>query len=504
MKRFLAMVLTAVMAFSLAACGGGGSEETVPTEKVDTAVAPLTLYKGGNYLQDWELYQAEWQKLYLSEEDEAAYPALAEVLDEMNMEQEVYNADWAHKAEEDARMAMNEMGEYFYGFTNDSDYFVQRADNRILSIREDFSEYYGGAHGMYGTVGHVIDTVTGERLGLGDVITDTDAVPGILSEKLQEKYPDDITYDITENLEGYALEDFVWTVDYQGVTFYFNPYELASYAAGRLTVTIWFEEYPALFDETLAETPEGGYIKEIPLHDDIEVDLVSADGKRDTVCVIGDSFDEYDGQQIRIYRNEEAYSDTESYGYRFTPHLVCQDDRFYLLVEGSAENEYRTIYVYDLNEAELKACDINPGVGFHTPEWEPDDECYGMMEVLNDPAELCLDTLVQLLSTMSGKNTYEFVNGILLMDQPYYTLPEDFPPLVSKMPLEVYFYEEDVTEEMPAGTEFYFLYTDNDSYVDMKVDGDRVCRLEVRFDGWGRTVNGIPEYDAFDGILYAG
>lgn len=504
MKRFFAMLLTAVMAFSLAACGGGGSEETVPTEKEDTAVAPLTLYKGENYLQDWELYQTEWQKLYLSEEDAAEYPALAEVLDEMNMEQEVYNADWAHKAEEDARMAMNEMGEYFYGFTNDSDYFVQRADNRILSIREDFYEYYGGVHGMYGTAGHTFDPATGEKLNLSDAVSDTDGIPGILAEKLAEKYPEDITFDLTETLAEYELSDFIWTMDYQGITFYFNPYELASYAAGRLTATIWYDEYPELFDKQIMEQPENGYIREIPLGDEVEADLNSTDGKRDMICAAGAPIGEYGEQRINIRRNEEGYSDPESFGYRFTPLLVCQDERFYILVEGTADNDYRTTYIYDLNDGEITPCDINPGTGFHTPRMDKDKEWYRQTEIPTDPSSFLLDTRIDMLGTMDGTNTYEFVNGILLMKQPYYTLPEDFSPLVSRMPLEVYFYEEDVTEEMPAGTEFYFLYTDNDSYVDMKVDGDRVCRLEVRFDGWGRTVNGIPEYDAFDGILYAG
>lgn len=508
MKRFFAMILTAVMAFSPTACGGSSAEkEEVLAEKEETDVVPLKLYKANNYLMHEELYQEEWVKLYLSEEDAEKYPALAESLAELNIEQDVYHYDWEQGAKEDAQTAMDEMGEYFYPFNSDSFYYVQRADDRMVSIREDWDEYYGGVHGMYGTIGHVFDTATGERLTLDDVIKDTDVIPAILTEKLEEKYPDDIrdfNDSVTETLTAYELEDFRWTVDYQGITFYFDPYELASYAAGRLTATIWFEEYPELFGEKHTEQPENGYIKEIPLWDDIEVDLVSADGKTDSVYVIGESIGEYGEQCIRVRRNEEGYTDSDSYGYRFTPHLVCQDDRFYAMVEGSADNEYRTIYVYDLNEAEIKACDINPGVGFHTPEWEPDDEAYGLREVLNDPAELCLDTVVNMLGTMDGVNTYEFVNGILLQDQPYFTLPEDFPPLVSKVPLEVYFYEEDVTEEMPAGTEFYFLYTDNDSYVDMKVDGDRVCRLEVRFDGWERTVNGIPEYDAFGEILYAG
>ena len=49
-----------------------------------------------------------------------------------------------------------------------------------------------------------------------------------------------------------------------------------------------------------------------------------------------------------------------------------------------------------------------------------------------------------------------------------------------------------------------FLRTDGETYTDMRMDDGRECRVEVEYNGWGRMVNGISEYDAFDGILYAG
>ena len=112
--------------------------------------------------------------------------------------------------------------------------------------------------------------------------------------------------------------------------------------------------------------------------------------------------------------------------------------------------------------------------------------------------------MVYMLGTMVGTDTYELLDGKLDKDNIYYTLPETMQPLVSKVPLEVYVPEAEETEEVPAGTEFHFLRTDNESYVDMKMDDGRDCRVHVEFDGWERTVNGISEYDAFDGILYAG
>ena len=110
----------------------------------------------------------------------------------MNIEQDVYHSDWAYQAKADAQGAKDAQEEFWSPFENTSEYYVQRADDRILSVREDFYEYCGGVHGMYGTIGHVFDTQTGERMSLSDVISDTDAIPMILAEKLVEKYPGDI------------------------------------------------------------------------------------------------------------------------------------------------------------------------------------------------------------------------------------------------------------------------------------------------------------------------
>ena len=507
MKRFLALFLTAVMVCSLAACGGKTEEKPEVLGKAEEiAVTPLTLYQIEKQESEWELCDAEWQNLQLSEADAAKYPALAAALEDMNMEQDVYHADWAVQAKEDAQTAKDEMGEYYYPFYNTSEYYVQRADDRILSIREDFGEYYGGVHGMYGTIGHVFDTATGERLTLSDVISDTDVLPAILADKLEEKYPDDIhdfNDSVTETLAGYALEDFKWTLDYQGITFYFDPYELASFAAGRLTAVIWFDEHPELFVEKHTEQPESGYIRAIPLGDNIEVDLNGEDGERDNLYVQGAPIGEYGEQRLNIYRNEDLYSDPDSFGYEFMPYLVCQNDEFYILAESMADNGYTTMTVYNL-QGEISVSHVLEGTGVHYPpmEWD-DNQCDGR-EVLNDPSCMRLDTMVYMLGSMTGTDTYSMEGGSLDRDNIYYTLPETLPALVSKVPLEVYVVEADDLEEIPAGTQFHFLRTDNESYVDMRMDDGRECRIEVEYNGWDRTVNGISEFDAFDGILYAG
>ena len=74
MKRYIAILMTAVMMMSLAACGGSGEGAAVQKDvKEKETVTPLKLYKANNYLMHEELYQEEWAKLYLSEENAEKY-----------------------------------------------------------------------------------------------------------------------------------------------------------------------------------------------------------------------------------------------------------------------------------------------------------------------------------------------------------------------------------------------------------------------------------------------
>jgi hypothetical protein len=43
-----------------------------------------------------------------------------------------------------------------------------------------------------------------------------------------------------------------------------------------------------------------------------------------------------------------------------------------------------------------------------------------------------------------------------------------------------------------------------DNAVDMYLEDGRECRVEVEHRDWQHYVNGIDEYECFDGILYAG
>ena len=59
-------------------------------------------------------------------------------------------------------------------------------------------------------------------------------------------------------------------------------------------------------------------------------------------------------------------------------------------------------------------------------------------------------------------------------------------------------------ETLPAGTEFSFLRTDNVSYVVMELADGRECRIDIVEIDWTPTINGVPEWECFENLMYAG
>jgi len=77
-------------------------------------------------------------------------------------------------------------------------------------------------------------------------------------------------------------------------------------------------------------------------------------------------------------------------------------------------------------------------------------------------------------------------------------------PIVSSVPLEVTMLPGKTKETLPAGTNFYFRRTDVDTYADMELEDGRQCRIEIVYEGDTPMINGVPEWDCFEELLYAG
>ncbi len=110
-----------------------------------------------------------------------------------------------------------------------------------------FSESYtGGAHGMYYSIPYIIDTKT------GGIVTENDLfrpgyvgpVTDLIRESLGQKQQGG-AFDVL--FEDGVLPNGKCGVSGEGVTWYFQPYEIASYAEGIIDVTVsWADLKPYL------------------------------------------------------------------------------------------------------------------------------------------------------------------------------------------------------------------------------------------------------------------
>ena len=111
--------------------------------------------------------------------------------------------------------------------------------------------YLGGAHGMQSLIPHIINLKTGEEVQEEDMFIEgyEEPVAGLIRSALQKDWgsPDDpsSTYCMMEE-EGMVPNGFV-AVSEEGMTWYFQPYVIASYAQGVIEAKVpWDELKPYL------------------------------------------------------------------------------------------------------------------------------------------------------------------------------------------------------------------------------------------------------------------
>jgi len=85
-----------------------------------------------------------------------------------------------------------------------------------------------------------------------------------------------------------------------------------------------------------------------------------------------------------------------------------------------------------------------------------------------------------------------------------YSMDNNGYPLVAKLPIEVQMLPGEKKEELPAGTKFYFLRTDGETYVDARLEDGRECRIMVEYTDYEYQINGISEWECFEEVIYAG
>ena len=488
----------------------------------------------------------KYVELSLDEETEKRYPQLAKAFQEHNKEcaaaaQEVQDQllkdyeelkEWGSAGVEDMYLSDEISGK------------VLRADSNVISIFHDYSSYWGGAHGMYTYSGINFDTQTGKELLLTDVVKDTDAFFKQVDEKLQEQYADFYEYmtPLEQHLDSLDLTDrdsVAWSIDSEGVTVYFNPYTLGSYAMGAQVVSIYFDEAPELFEERYMETPER-YV--LPCHRDFPRYIdTNGDGKREPVQIEYEA-DMYEGEATGQYQwivkagnRSVTISD---YCYAENSYVVRANDQYYLYLFETAENDYQLLATVDLKQMDYDpGRTMNAGEGLVSWDWKETEDGYINRERasgFSNPDDFELMKQMDILGTMDGSRHYHTgADGYPVQDGQWYTVSAQ---IVLQAEQDVICDRVDEQGNtigetvLPSGTFVLLVRSDGDTWMDVQeVDASKLTRED--FGDWvlihaeetlmpdydktiyripvDRTdypyrVNGIEEDKVFAGIMYAG
>lgn len=182
---------------------------------------------------------------------------------------------------------------------------VERIDSRVLSMVYNTYTYTGGAHGNYAELGYNFDTESGERITLGTLSADPDALAAFLRGYITKLYTDDadgyysarVYEDLAVDGDNNPVADLVregaWYFNSKGMVFTSQPYELDPYASGIIEFVVPYADLAGvIYDKYLPlEYDAAPGALELKAQSDVAdgsieiIDKVTVDAPGEALCV---------------------------------------------------------------------------------------------------------------------------------------------------------------------------------------------------------------------------
>lgn len=378
----------------------------------------------------------------------------------------------------------------------------------MVSWLEEEYVFSGGVHPDYFYKTTNLDSASGESIALSEVISDINLLPALLEEKITTKYNYVTFGDLQEIFNSYSDKDYCWTLDYQGITFWFSPYEIAPYSVGLLSTKILFDENDELFAEKFKSALPDTYAVALPignaLGQEIEFDLED-DGKSDVIYV-GQTPDHTGSYYMfKAVVNGAEYLDEINYAYGFDAYLVHKDSKNYIYTVSYSDGAYNMFHALEINGDGIRQIAEMSGTQFNSDLVEDTPDTYvNYKPFFNNPKNFSLSTAIELLGNRDAIASYKTGDdGIPVMTDDFFDIGTDYSQ-TTRIPLEAMLLPEKEWTTLPAGTELWGMRTDAETYIDMKTADGKEVRFNIDVSGWSKKVNGMPEEECFDNIMYAG
>ena len=372
-----------------------------------------------------------------------------------------------------------------------------RTDSDIFSYYEK-TTLTGGEHDEVSLAAHTVDSKTGRELTLSKVIADTDLLPELLAKRQKESYPD-ISDDVFEDLLGeYEDKDYVWTLGYDGITFYFVQDDEV------MALTILRSEEKKLF-RAVGESVPASYAVGLDMSQAFTFDFED-DGEADVLTIEGHEGEEYGYDGVTVTLNDES-AEASFISNTMIPTYVHTEDGDYIYLFCTGDSDYQQLNIFGLGKGvpSYSGHVDNAGRSNHyDAETDLSSEA-----LLTDPESFELASNMDILSTYTaGRSYYVGTNGIPKSDDAYYYVHSNLT-LKSKKAISCSIVNErgrvkKKNQTIKSGTEWTIYRTDGEKTVDLILSDDRIARVTVDSSNWPQTIDGEDISDLFDGVRFAG
>jgi len=482
--------------------------ETLPKEESgDEAVrsAPQLLIRRealDKYEQDTDRWLLHME-YYVPEVSGEGYEAVSESIrkwSEQRVQELQKMADqYAGYAEEEAVSSDAYSGYYQYSIFEDVR--PVRGDRHAVSMLELNSEYTGGAHGNYGYTGITFDSESGQILKLEDILTDSGqfraSATEYITENLREQYGDSLISGYEEAVKDIWTRDGGpnWYLDAAGITFIFNPYEIGPYAMGAVYVTVPYTEFASYIKAGYAGMADSGTAK-IPENETVVLPVQGQEAVR--LRVYQKTEEEYGDGPVYVELGDTT-AEAGSFARMGDAYLLKKEDgRSFVILDADYVSDDFVTFVYELTDGTIQERDRLEGVS--------------LQDGTVNTETLTLRVHLDVLGTYSSLMNYTIgENGKLVQEEEFFRIqPDDTGQKMLTTVRELPVVIEGKETVLPKGSRLHITGADNAGTAvfhneDTQADGEiRYTRGDGGEDTWTVYIDGIPDYEYFETIPYAG
>lgn len=175
---------------------------------------------------------------------------------EIEIEFQSYKESALETYQEEKKEARSDEPMYFLCFESTCEVMVRETEGNFCCFQINNMDYWGGAHGMYGTYPLLFDLSTLEQIQnktlfrpgfekqLNAIVKDCALIQMI---KNRQKNAPALSAEERSDLESRDVKAHdTFYLDKKGITYVYNPYEIASYAEGLIEVFVPFDRVRAL------------------------------------------------------------------------------------------------------------------------------------------------------------------------------------------------------------------------------------------------------------------